>query len=137
MNRDYRFVDANIFLRFLTNDDPKKADRCEELFKKAIAGEIYLYTNELVIAEIIWTLGSLYKFSKKEIASKLEILINTPNLEIRDKYILMEALILYQEKNIDFIDAFNGIFMKYNCIKEAYSYDKDLDRIRAIRRLEP
>jgi predicted nucleic acid-binding protein len=29
------FLDANIFLRYLTNDDPLKADRIEALFDRA------------------------------------------------------------------------------------------------------
>jgi len=39
-----RFVDTNIFLRLLTNDDPRKADACEELFRKAINDKIDLFT---------------------------------------------------------------------------------------------
>gem|GEM_PF-5062500 len=29
------FVDTNIFLRYLTKDDPAKYERCREIFKKA------------------------------------------------------------------------------------------------------
>ncbi len=137
MKENYKFVDANIFLRFLTNDHREKTDRCEKLFKEAVEGNFTLYTSELVIAELVWTLESFYKFPKKEIGSKLELLLNTPNLEVRDKDILLEALLIYREKNIDFIDAYNGVFMKYNLIKEIYSYDKDMDRISVIKRLEP
>ena len=51
------FVDTNIFLCFLTNDDPRKADACEQLFKKAVSGKESLFTTELVIAEIVWVLN--------------------------------------------------------------------------------
>jgi predicted nucleic acid-binding protein len=52
------FVDTNVFLRFLTNDDPAKAKRAESLFRDALRGKIKLATSLLVIAEIIWTLES-------------------------------------------------------------------------------
>ena len=29
-----KFIDTNIFIRFLTDDVPEKADACEEIFKK-------------------------------------------------------------------------------------------------------
>ena len=36
------FVDTNVFLRFLTNDDPAKAKRAETLFRDALRGKIKL-----------------------------------------------------------------------------------------------
>lgn len=55
------FVDTNIFLRYLTNDVPEKADAVEELLRRAGAGQVRLVTNSLVIAEIVWTLTSFYQ----------------------------------------------------------------------------
>jgi hypothetical protein len=45
------FVDTNVFLRFLTNDDPAKAKRAETLFRNALRGKIRLETSLLVIAD--------------------------------------------------------------------------------------
>ena len=36
------FVDTNIFLRYLTKDDPDKAQACFELFKRAEANQVTL-----------------------------------------------------------------------------------------------
>ncbi len=33
-----RFVDTNIFIRYLTNDDPRKAQACFDLFQRAKQG---------------------------------------------------------------------------------------------------
>ena len=44
---------VNVFLRFLTNDDPAKAKKAEALFRNAIQGHITLATSLLVVAEII------------------------------------------------------------------------------------
>lgn len=48
------FVDTNIFVRYLTKDDPAKAQACYELFKQAAANQITLTTTEAVIAEIVY-----------------------------------------------------------------------------------
>jgi uncharacterized protein len=55
------FVDTNVFLRFLTNDDPAKAKRAETLFRDALRGKIRLAISLLVIAEMIWTLESYWR----------------------------------------------------------------------------
>jgi len=132
-----RFVDTNIFIRFLTNDVPHKADACEKLFKRAIEKKDSLFTTDLVIAEIVWVLESFYKLEKKEIRDKLEKILNTPNLACPNKDLILIALMLYTKKDIDFIDAYNALVLKEEGISEVYSYDKDYNSIDWVTRLEP
>ena len=75
-----RFVDTNIFIRFLKEDIPDKADACEKLFKRAISGKAQLFTTDLVIAEIVWVLESYYELAKNDVREKVEKILNTPNL---------------------------------------------------------
>ena len=132
-----RFLDTNIFIRFLTDDVPEKVDACEEIFKKAVEKQETLFTTDLVIAEIVWVLESFYELPKNEIQDKVEKILNTPNLICPHKDLILSALILYSEKNIDYIDAYNALILKENGIEEFYSYDKDYDRIDWLTRLEP
>jgi len=132
-----KFVDTNIFIRFLTNDIPAKADACEELFRKTVAQKEALFTTDLVIAEIIWVLESYYELSKKEVQDKVEKILNTPNLICQNKDIILHALTLYLEKDIDYIDAYHAVFLKKNNIETLYSYDKHFDKIEGLIRLEP
>jgi predicted nucleic acid-binding protein len=132
-----KFIDTNIFLRYLTGDDPRKFERCRELFKRALEKKILLLTSDMVIAEIIWTLHSFYKVPKEEIIEKVTIIINTPNLKIPNKKLIFEVLALFGQKNIDYIDAYNAVFLKNNGCSEIYSYDRDFDRLEDIKRIEP
>ena len=131
------FVDTNLFLRYLTKDDPAKYDRCRELFKKAVEGKVSLFTSEMVIAELIWTLLSYYKVPKAEVIEKVSIIISTPTLHLVDKAIIADSLILYSQKNIDFIGAYNALFMRFHGLGKIYSYDEDFDAIEGIEREEP
>jgi uncharacterized protein len=135
---DKFFVDTNVFLRYLTNDDPAKADRVETTLKKAIAGELRLITNLMVAAELVWTLESYYGLPKQEICEKLAVLLNTPNLDLPEKQRILKALALYGQRNIDFIDAYNAYFAKENAISVILSYDKKhFGRIDWVQRHEP
>jgi predicted nucleic acid-binding protein len=131
------FVDTNIFIRYLTGDDPVKYENCKNLFRKAVEGRISLLTSGMVIAEIIWTLQSFYKVPKEEVIEKVAVIINTPNLYITERNIISEALVIYSRKNIDYIDAYNAVFMRHNKSKELFSYDEDFDMIDGIKRREP
>lgn len=131
------FVDTNIFIRYLTKDDPSKYAKCREIFRKTIEGEIEVVTSALVIAELIWTLLSYYKVPKADVIEKVSIIIATENLFIPDKDIIADALVLYARKNIDYIDAYNAAFMKYQGLQEICSYDEDFDAIETLQRTTP
>ena len=135
MNR--QFIDTNIFLRFLTRDDPSKDEGCRDIFKKAIEGEIALATSAMVIAELIWTLLSYYKVPKVDVIEKVSIIVATESLHIPEKDRIMDALVLYGRKNIDYIDAYNAVSMRHDGLTEIYSYDEDFDAIEGIQRKEP
>ena len=70
-----QFVDTNIFLRHLTNDDPIKAKACFALFQRAQQKKIAITTSESVIAEVVYVLSSskqVYKLNPEEIRARLE-----------------------------------------------------------------
>ncbi len=52
------FVDTNIFIRYLTKDDPREAQACFELFQKAQRRGVQLTTSEAIIAEVVYVLSS-------------------------------------------------------------------------------
>ncbi len=132
-----RFIDTNVFLRYLTRDDPAKYERCRGVFRKAIEGEIEITTSAIVIAELIWTLSSYYRVPKAEVIEKVSVIVGTESLIIPDKNVVADALVLYARRNIDYIDAYNAVFMRYQGLREIYSYDEDFDALEEIQRREP
>lgn len=90
----------------------------------------------IVIAELIWTLLSYYKVQKADVTEKISIVVSTDNLYIPDKDVIIDALVLYGRKNIDYIDAYNAVFMKRYGFEEIYSYDEDFDAVEGIKRVE-
>ena len=57
-------------LKYQINDIPEQADQVEQLLQSAQNGEIKLVTTSMVIAEIVWTLGSFYKLSREQIRDR-------------------------------------------------------------------
>lgn len=132
------FVDTNLFLRYLTNDVPEQADAVERLLRRAMAGEVRLLTNELVIAEIVWTLESFYKQTRREIMEKVLAILNTPGLEVANREIVLQAIVWYAEKNVDFIDAYNGAWLLARGLNTVYTFDrKHFSRLEGLIPLTP
>jgi predicted nucleic-acid-binding protein len=132
------FVDANVFLRFLTNDDPEKADRVEALLSRAARGEIRLISTELVLAEVVWVLESSYEMKNHDIAPMIKAILDTPGIEVINGGIVERGLDFYQSQHIDFIDGYIAAVMEKRKITDIYSFDKKhLRRIKTIIRREP
>lgn len=132
------FVDTNLFIRYLTNDDPKKADRVERLLSEAAAGKVRLVTAEMVIAETVWVLESSYGLKNGEVAPLIRGILATPGLDVLNASLVARALEYYEAKNIDFIDGYIAAVMEKQGITELYSFDrKHISRLTTISRKEP
>ena len=106
--------------------------------RRAAKGELKLVTTELVIAEIVWTLESFYQVPKAEIQDKVLAILNTPGLEVDGADLLLQAAVMYAEKNVDFIDAFNAAWMMKHDIENAFTFDqKHFNRFEGIKGLMP
>lgn len=132
-----RLIDTNIFLRYLTGDDPEKGHDVLELLKRLERNREKATTNLLVIFETVFTLEKFYKVGKGEIRDLLTPILELRGLRFSEADIVLDALDIFSDKNISFADAFNAAFMQAHGIHEIYSYDSDFDKIDGIERVEP
>lgn len=130
------FLDSNIFLRYFLKENELVFRRLEKLFSEIISGNIIGVANAMIIAEVVWVLSRSYKWNKEKICDNIEFILITPNIRFKDKAILVNAVNVYEEKNIGFIDAYNYSYMKANGIDEIYSFDRDFDKLKDVKRLK-
>lgn len=132
------FVDANIFLRLITGDDPAKAARCFELFRHASRGQVSLYTSESIVAEVVYVLSrSTYRVPRAQVAAALTPVLANSGLRMDHKATVLRALDLWQGSDLDFEDCLSVGHVRRAGLDGLYSYDRDFDRIPGVRRLEP
>lgn len=131
------FLDTNILVYLLTRVDDRKAERCRRLLRAVERGEINLAATELVIAETVWILESRTNLTPREIREVLLPLLQLPALRIPNKQLWPRVFDLYCEKRIDFVDAYNAAWMERTDLRQAYSYDRDFDRLEGVVRLTP
>lgn len=132
------FIDTNLFIRYLTNDDPAKADRVEKLLDDAARGDIVLVTTEMVMAEVVWVLESAYGLKGSDVAPLIRGILATPGLEVINAPLVSRGLEFYETHNIDFIDGYIAAVMEKQGITELYSFDrKHVSRLKTITRKGP
>lgn len=131
------FIDANLILRYLTRDPPDMAEALLKTFSAAQDGQIRLILIPITVAEVVWVLESFYGYPKDQISTTITQFLHSEGLEVMNLDMLIQALSLYHEKDIDFADALlaaSALSLGPNVI---YSFDHHLGRIPGITRLEP
>jgi predicted nucleic acid-binding protein len=133
-----RFVDTNIIIRHLAADHGVHSPAATALFGRFSSGEESGWTSHLAIAEVIWVLrGPTYGAERGKLASTLTDFLRTSGVRIQDREILLDALLIYGGTNLSFIDAYHAALVTGAALPELYSFDKGLDRIPGVTRIEP
>ncbi len=123
-NRKRAVIDTNLLVRYLTGDDPSKANDVKRLLLKAAQGEIKLLIPSVVIAELVWVLQSFYKLERSEIVPLLNAILHTRGVEVSDRTVVSDAIGIYRDEAIDFIDAWIVAFAKEAEVRAIYTFDK-------------
>lgn len=133
------FLDSNILLRHLTNDDPDRGQACFALIRALERGELSAWTSELVIAEVVFVLSNknTYNLPRETIRDLLLPLISLPGLKLPHKRLYARIFELYTTLSLDYIDAYHVALMEQRRSTEVLSYDKHFDRVEGIQRREP
>lgn len=122
-------LDTNALLRFLLNDIPSQARQVAEVLSKAKLKKLRLYIPQIIIFEIFFALDKYYKFPKKDVVNKIGTLLSTTYLEIEDRVIFQDALEVYTNKNIDFVDCFL-VCTTRSSNSALFTFDKRLQKLK-------
>lgn len=100
-------LDANVIIRFLTNDDEIQSPLAYKIFEKAVQGEYTLVIAPLIVAECTWVLQmKRYGYVKADIAEKFTQLILSPGIKSLEEDLTLKSLQDFSQYNVDFMDAY-------------------------------
>ena len=95
-------LDANYILRYLLQDNEEQ----HRIAKRVIETKACLVLNE-VLAEVIYVLGGYYDTTRPDIAKSLQVMLEWDTLQMHEpKSVVMEALALYAETRLDYVDCY-------------------------------
>ena len=126
-----------MILRYLTGEPEEMAQRARQLLLDVDAGRLEVLLEDVVVAEIVWTLSSFYKKSRAEVAALLEPIVGLPGMLNPNKAAVLDALALSGDLNIDFADALLAAKALAGVDKRVCSFDRDFERIPGVARIEP
>ncbi len=129
-----RYIDTNVILRFLTNENPD--EKLINFFKRLKSGETEVKCIDMVFFQTIFVLNSFYKIEKKEIIKAMRKLLGFKGLKIKDKQTVDRALDFWEKHTDDIIDCYIAACMEKEGESEIYNLDKKIDRL-GVKRVDP
>jgi predicted nucleic acid-binding protein len=126
-------VDTNVLIRHLTGDPPEMAARASAYLQEA--SELLL--TDLVAAETVYVLESFYEAPRGQVASALRSLLGFEAIVSVDPALLMRAVEVYEVDRLDFAEAYLVACAESTGVGAIASFDRSLDRIATIERVEP
>lgn len=126
-------LDTNVLIRHLTGDPPGQARRATALLR----GAHELILTDLVFAEMVYVLESYYKRPRAEIAAVARSLLAHPAIAVADHDGLLRALELYEGVRLDFAEAYLAALGELHNVSHVASFDRQIDRVTTVERVEP
>lgn len=135
------YLDTNIIVYAIENH-PKYGKMCKKILEDIEARRLEVSASVLVLVELINVLTKLNKILKRRerrplsINENIRAVLSLPIVWVDLGFLVIEKASEYNFE-INGIDYIHVASMEVNSISEVLSADKDLDRIRTIRRIGP
>jgi predicted nucleic acid-binding protein len=127
------FVDTNILIRHLTGEPRDMAARATAYLR----AESELYLADLIVAETVFVLESVYESPRTQVAEAIRSLIALPSVTPIDSALLLRAVEIYETDRLDFAEAYLVACAETTGIARVASFDRSIDRVNTVERVEP
>lgn len=116
-------VDTNILVRYLTKDDEKQWEQAAEI----IEGGEQCFVANIVLCELVWVLrGKPYQFSREEISTSLEMMLQCSVFELENRSVVYQALQRFKQGSADFSDFLIGAIAQESGCTITATFDRKL-----------
>lgn len=102
-----------------------------------LATEPNLLITDLVIAETVYVLESFYETPRHQVADSLRALIAFKSVACVDPAVLLRALEVYEVDRLDFAEAYLVACAESTDVRRIASFDRTIDRVGTVERVEP
>lgn len=98
-------IDTNIIIRFLVGDHEEHLIESTRIFEEIESGNLEVEILDVVLMEVLFVLIKFYALPKADVVTDLKAILAMEGVINSNKVILFDALSLFVDKNVDFVDA--------------------------------
>jgi predicted nucleic-acid-binding protein len=129
------WIDTNVLVRHLTGDPPAMARRATRFLAAAAPGELLL--ADLVLAEVVYVLESVYDVDRLAVAAAARAVVTFPAIAVEDPQLLLRAVEVYENDRLDFAEAYLVASAERSGVRAVASFDKTVRRVASVELIQP
>lgn len=115
-----KLIDANVILRYLLGDHQQMSEDARQIIEDGA------FTLPEVLAEVVYVLTGVYKIERSEVGKTLIEFLD--EAEIENQEAICEALYLFSETSLDFVDCI--LIARHRVLgDEIASFDKKINKM--------
>ena len=103
----------------------------------ALASPEPLLLCDVVLAECVYVLSSVYDVPRARVAELMRAVIAHPTIVTIDTPVLLRTLAIYERERLGFADAYLAAQAEATGVREVLSFDRGLDRVGTVTRRDP
>lgn len=129
------FLDANVLLRHLLQDDPVQSPQATEFLARVEGDETRVRMSLIAVFEVVYALQGLYELPKATVREVVLPLLELSGIVLPGKGRIVQAFDLYVERDLPFATAYHLVEMAHADVHEIVSFDPAFDAIEGVRRV--
>lgn len=129
------FLDANVLLRHLLQDDPEQSSQATDFLACVEADEVRVRMSVIAVFEVVYALQGLYELPKTKVREVVLPLLELSGIVLPGKGRIVQAFNLYVERDLPFSIAYHLVEMAHADAHEIVSFDPTFDSIEGVRRV--
>lgn len=125
-----RAIDTNILVRLIARDDAKQTEAAETFVAPGA------WISQLVLAECLWVLESVYELDRRQIGAAVEMLLTHRDLTVQDADAVALALASFRRKpTVGFSDCLIVEIARKAGHLPLGTFDRGLGRLEGAQRI--
>ena len=126
-------LDTNVLVRYLAQDDKAQAARATRLIEAELSDAKPGFVGLVVLVELCWVLKRLYSASPAELAETIRDLLDSRQLVLERRDVVIAALQMFSAGKADFSDALIAAVAAGAGCTETVTFDKLASKLPGVR----
>ncbi len=128
-------LDTNVLVRYLVDDDAEQAEAARALLAELTTERPGFICREVTV-ELVWVLQRAYGFSRDRIATVLEKLVATEELQVESVDDVARAALRYRRGDAGFSDLMIVAAAERSGARPLYTFDRKAAQLEGVTLLE-
>ena len=126
-------LDANILVRYLTQDDPIQSPRATDIIEHRLTEAKPGFVSVVVMIETVWVLDRVYGFAAQEVAAAVERMLQVEVLVIEKEQEVFTATVGLKQGRASFEDALTAELGAAAGCLQTLTFDKQTARLPGFK----